>query len=308
MSLRVHGVRRSVDGDHTEGVTRLPDFVIIGAMKAGTTTLFRWLDEQDEVSMPAVKEPEFFVSESDWAAGVPPYAEHFSSVAQGQLTGEASTAYSDPELAAIAAGRMVKVVPSVKLIFVAREPVARARSHYRHEVQRGREQRHFVEALADPSNPYVRRSLYSQGLAPFMDRFPADQLLVVGFEDLVGADFRGWGQITEFLGLTSRPPPGDAHNVTADKAGFTGPMRWLFDRGWAGPPSGTPSWLRRAGASILLRHDRRYHYLLNSSREPLPPPASTRLREERSDLAALLGGRGPNWDGHFDDTDLEDHG
>ena len=125
---------------------RLPDFVIIGAMKAGTTTLFRWLESHPGTSMPTVKEPHFFSVDEKYSKGLAFYAEHFRQAPPGLLTGEASVTYSDPELPQ-AGVRLISDLPNARLIFLTRDPEQRLRSHYLHELRRSREKRTFLDAV-----------------------------------------------------------------------------------------------------------------------------------------------------------------
>ena len=73
---------------------RLPDFVLIGAAKAGTTSLYALLDRHPDIFMPKVKEPEFFARDDRYAEGIESYAAAFAAAAPGQIAGEASTIHS----------------------------------------------------------------------------------------------------------------------------------------------------------------------------------------------------------------------
>ena len=72
----------------------LPDFIIIGAAKAGTTSLYAMLDRHPDIFMPRQKEPEFFARDDLYAQGLDSYAENFAGAEPGQVVGEASTLYS----------------------------------------------------------------------------------------------------------------------------------------------------------------------------------------------------------------------
>lgn len=267
-------------------------------MKAGTTALFRWLGEQPEVSLPAVKEPEFFTGPvSDMAS----YADLFP--AGPGLTGEASVAYTDPALAPHAAARIATELGEARLIFVMRHPIERARSHYRHEVQRGREKAPFPVALADPDSVYVRRSLYSQGIAPYLERFDAARLLLIRFEDLVGDSSDGWDRVIAHLGLTARPRPGEAHNVTADKAGFRAPLRWLWEHGYDRNLDQAPRWVRHLGRRLLMRDGGGYRQLLATSGDAMPGAAAAVIWDDATRLQQLLASANPIWDGAAPESD-----
>ena len=271
---------------------RLPDFCVIGTAKSGTTTLYRWLDAQPEVRLPTLKEPNFFGREDRWALGLDWYRSLFAGIPEDLRTGEASVRYTAPELAELAAARIAAVLGPRPLICLLRDPAERARSHYRHQVQRGRERRPFPVAVAEPHNPYIAGSCYATVLRPYVRRF-GERLAVVRFEDLLAGP--GWEQVCTHLGLTPRPAPAGAHNVTAAKARFSGPARLAYRRRWH-RLGGALGPLRRPLRRLLLRDDRRYRDLLASAAAPLPADAVALLAAELDALGALLG-RPVRWDG-----------
>src|SRR6185295_16842547 len=118
---------------------RLPDFLIIGAAKSGTTALYRWLDQHPDVWLPETKEPHFFGRDKIWANGLDWYAALFEAAPAGAITGEASTTLTSHRLAHRAAERVASVVPDARLIYVLREPISRMRSHYALYVRTGAE-------------------------------------------------------------------------------------------------------------------------------------------------------------------------
>lgn len=178
----------------------LPDFVIIGGQKCGTTSLFRWLGESPAVDLPTRKEAHFFTSQFE--LGLDWYRARFPSRDPGRrepITGEASTSYMHHPLAA---ERLASVAPSTRLIALLRDPVERAVSGYWHEVRKGREHLDLMTALdaederlaadagrvaAEPGYRsfaaehygYRTRGLYADQLQGWLSIFGADQLLVV---------------------------------------------------------------------------------------------------------------------------------
>jgi hypothetical protein len=231
----------------------LPDFLIIGAMKAGTTSLYRWLGQQAEVFMPASKEPNFFSDDSVWSKGLEWYAELFSGASPAQIRGEASVKYTDPDCSATVASRIWETLPWARIIFVARHPIDRLRSHYRHQVQRGRERRSLAAVLAQPENEYVRCSMYDKCLQPYVDLFPREQICVVRFEDLVDREAPGWDSVLSHLGMVHRPRPRSVYNVTSRKGRFTRPMLWMWERGLVRRADAVPRTLRALGRRVLIR-------------------------------------------------------
>ena len=274
---------------------RLPDFVLIGTMKSGSTTVFRWLEQHPGVRLPAVKEPNFFSEDRHWHEGVGWYARHFEGIPADAVTGEASVRYTDPSCSAAAAQRAWDTLPGARLMCVLRDPVARMRSHYRHEVQRGRERRRFVDAVATVDSTYVLRSCYATALRPWVDRFPEDQLHVVTSESLLSSDAE-WSRLLDFLGLPPAPRPTTVHNVTGDKAAFSPLMCVLWDTGLAQRLPRGPRAVRRLGRRVLLRSPATTEELAESVREGTPAGVVDRLRLETEALKALFPHLSAGWD------------
>jgi hypothetical protein len=235
--------------------SRLPDFVIIGAGKSGTTTLYRWLAAQPEVFSSSLKEPRFF--SRDWHKGIEWYSALFAGGGQDQLVGEASTNYTDIEYCEVAAQRMVDIIPGVRLVYLLRHPIDRLHSQYRHNWRRAVESEPLADAVLRPNNPYVGRSLYHSRLQPYAERFARQQICVVRFEDLVVPPQSGWGEVLDHLGLEERPAPGDAHNVTADQASVSTGLRRLERGGWLDRLPPVPNTIRQRATSVLQRVGRR---------------------------------------------------
>jgi hypothetical protein len=273
--------------------SRLPDFLIVGAMKAGTTSLFDWLGVQPEVFVPPVKEPNFFSDEGAWRRGIDRYGSLFRDAAPDQHVGEASVAYTDPSRAAIAASRIASAIPDVRVVFVARDPVERTRSHYRHEVLRGREKRPMGEAAASMTSTYVQRSLYYRCLEPYLERFSRGRIRIVTFESLFGADERCWSEVVSFLGLDPRPRPTAHRNASTEREQFRPAMRMLWDAGVRRVPGAVPSFVRRAARPLLLRP--RPDPLLRTAGDPLPAEIVRGFEEDAERLRRWAGAQESFW-------------
>lgn len=184
-------------GSHTAAPAtagRLPTIIGIGAMKAGTSALHRYLDAHPDTAMSAPKELNFFFGSQpdgeaidgwspggNWWRGEDWYRGHFPD--DRLVGGECSPGYTSPDHPHVAE-RMAAVVPDARLICLVRDPLARAVSQYRHHVRDGTETRDLDEALLDPDSQYVTRSRFHAALRPFLRHFPRGQLLVVAQEDL----------------------------------------------------------------------------------------------------------------------------
>jgi len=188
----------------------LPTFVVIGAMKCGTTALHRMLRGHPAIAMSDPKELNFFFgtappapdaddrwAEGNWWRGVDWYAHHFP--AHVPVRGESSPGYTSPDHPEVAA-RLADTLPAARLVYLVRDPIDRAVSQYHHHRRDGAEPRPLVEALLDPGSQYVARSRYSERLAPFLDHVPRQRILVVAMEDLRDERDATLTRVLSFLG------------------------------------------------------------------------------------------------------------
>lgn len=272
---------------------QLPNFIVIGAMKSGTTSLHRWLGEQDEVHLGDTKEPAFFSDEAQWERGLEWY-KSLLSAPEGKMTGEASVEYTNPDKSRTAAERIARIAPGASLIYVMRHPLTRLRSHYQHQVQRSREIRPYpVALLEEPS--YSRRSMYYTCLEPYLECFPRSQLLTVRFEDLVGPEGPAWAEVLKFLGLPSRPRPADNYRSNAEKPQYSPAFVRLWKSGLLRPLRRAPRPLRTIGKSVLFSDGKHYRTLMATAQMEVPDAIKQRIWSDVSLVEDTLG-TGPLWD------------
>ncbi|WP_460812429.1 sulfotransferase family protein [Nocardioides salsibiostraticola] len=203
---------------------RLPNLLLIGAAKAGTTSMHAYLDEHPDIFMATWKELRFF-TDPDHLSWLETYRQQFASPAT--IVGESSTMYTrSPALPGVA-GRAADLVPDAKLIYLVRDPVARAIASYTEERFHGLEPRSIDDAFADlddPYNPYVAASRYAEQLEPYLLRFPRDQILLLSLKDLGDQPARTMSQVFTFLGVDPEPVVDvDArHNDLSTKVEYSG--------------------------------------------------------------------------------------
>ncbi len=180
--------------------TRNPDFLIIGAMKAGTTTLFHDLNRQPGVYIPPDKEPHTLWHRQDDAEALAEYDRLFRAAPPGALCGDASTGYTKrsqfpgiPERAEALLGT------DLKLIYVVRHPIDRMLSHYHHAVNEGSFAGTVLEAL-DAVPGMLDFSCYARQLEPWSQRFGMDRIRVVVFEDYIQRRNETVAALCGFLG------------------------------------------------------------------------------------------------------------
>ncbi len=204
----------------TRRTGELPNLIVIGAQKSGTSALHYYLDLHPEVQMSSPKELCFFLCEDDfepgpfiseprelellagmrnWSRGRDWYERHFRSGAR--VRGEATPGYASPWFPGVAE-RMAGLVPDAKLIFIARDPLERIVSHYMQMLEMGREWRPLSEAVGRPDSIYVARSRYASLLRPFRERYPAERLLIVRHDDLLDRRREAMRRVFGFLGVS----------------------------------------------------------------------------------------------------------
>lgn len=208
-------------GRATASLRPLPDFLILGAQKAGTTALYAYLRWHPQVTGPSFKEVSFF--DRHYAHGERWYRAHMP-VRRSGIVGEASPSYlfhpAAPE-------RVARMLPRARLIALLRNPVDRAFSHYQHEVALGREELSFEDALAredermegevermvrDPAYfsyawwnyTYVARGRYAEQLERWYESFPSEQLLVLLTDELAADTAATYERVLQFLGVDAR--------------------------------------------------------------------------------------------------------
>src|SRR5215210_804802 len=176
----------------------MPNFLIIGAMKSGTTALYYYLEQHPEIYMSPVKEPTFFSSQeqenaADAVTNIGTYQHLFRGGSDKKAIGEASHSYLyDPG----AAAEIRRYVPEAKLIAILRNPIGRAHSHFLHMVRSGTEPLDgFAQALQEEVGihkertfqDYIGRGLYYDQLKRYFGLFPREQVRVYLYEDLSDA-------------------------------------------------------------------------------------------------------------------------
>lgn len=180
------------------------DFIIIGAMKCATSTLYYQLARQDGIFMTTPKEPNFFSDDDRYAMGVGWYERLFEAARPGEIRGEASTHYTKLPTHPTTVERMRAHLPSVKLIYVMRHPVDRLVSQYIHEWT----ERTIDVSIEDAIDRYphlVSYSMYSRQLQPYLDVYPREQILPVFFERLTAHPQHEFARICRFINYRGSP-------------------------------------------------------------------------------------------------------
>jgi len=176
-------------------------FFVIGAMKAGTSSLYKHLAAHPSIYAPPRKEPRFFSNPTPTQVDVAAYAELFAGRTAESWAFEASTAYTKYPMISGVAERIHAAFPDARLIYLIRDPIERICSAYLHNLAEGRERRSFEKAVLDSSQAYLNVSRYHLQICQYLRVFPRECLLVLLFEEFV-ADVNGTlNKIAQFLDL-----------------------------------------------------------------------------------------------------------
>jgi len=191
-----------------------PTFIIVGAQKCGTTSLWGYLNQHPEIQMCATKELHYFLRElNNPQYPYPNHAWYNSQFPSGCVTGEATPSYCFwPGVIE----RIYDYNPHIKLIMLLRNPVQRALSHYWMEFQRGKENLPILQAMIAETrriafqdkdqlyyHSYISRGQYAEQLDTIYAHFPPDNVHVILLEDLQKQPDNVMKKVCEFIGVDS---------------------------------------------------------------------------------------------------------
>jgi hypothetical protein len=160
----------------------LPNLIIIGGLKCGTTSIHHYLGLHPEVQMSKPKELNFFVSELNWDLGMDWYRGRFDD--RFAVRGESSPHYTNLPRFQGVAERIRAHCPDARLIYMVRDPVKRILSHWVHAMGAGYERGEMSEVLSRPDTAYVQRSQYWMQLQPYLQHFDREQIEIISSEEL----------------------------------------------------------------------------------------------------------------------------
>jgi hypothetical protein len=188
----------------------LPNFIVIGAQKSGTTSLWAYLRQHPEVFLPAMKEPNYFVEELAWTNGLSWYEDLFSLSGGAKAVGECSTLYTMFPTYAGVPSRIAALLPEARLIYLMRNPIDRMISLYGLHLMAGWETRSLSEALLLDTR-YADSSRYAMQIQQYLRYFPESQILRLKSEDLRDDRAATLRTILQFIGVEPGWEPPDIH-------------------------------------------------------------------------------------------------
>ena len=296
-------------------MTALPNFLIVGAAKCGTTSLYEYLRHHPEVFMPTAKEPSYFVPQvgvvTDWSD----YLALFEGSQSYVRRGEASVSYlMDPQ----APTRIADALgPDIRIVILLRDPATMAYSNWGHQIRRGCEALPFTEALKDEDRrltdpgfavecpcwvsdvTYISRARYGEQVVRYLDVFGRDKVACYLFEEFFKDGLPLFPTLCRFLGIDDSYRPDNAaynkagvarsryvRSVLTEGMGWKEPLKKVF-----------PIQVRRVAMETLARFNK-----VERAPDPIPKEAVALLRKslvddvqmlsrliERPDLPAIWG-------------------
>ena len=184
-----------------------PDFILIGAMKCGTTTFAEQLGAQKGLFLTTPKEPNFFSDDAVFAKGFDWYQKLFAAAAPGDICGEASTHYTKRPDYPETLPRLSAQLPDIRLIYMIRNPVQRLISHYIHAWTEGEVTAPLSHELIERHPSFIDYGLYGWQIAPFVETYGREAILLTSLER-----------------MTADPQAELAR--AARHIGFEGPVHW----------------------------------------------------------------------------------
>jgi hypothetical protein len=160
----------------------MPNLIIIGGLKCGTTSIHHYLGLHPEIQMSKPKELNFFVEDLNWDLGLDWYASRFDD--RFKVRGESSPHYTNLPVYDGVAGRIREHCPDARLLYMVRDPIKRILSHWVHATGAGYETGDLVETLSRPDTQYMNRSKYWMQLQPYLEHFDRSQIEVISQEEL----------------------------------------------------------------------------------------------------------------------------
>jgi sulfotransferase family protein len=270
----------------------LPNFLVIGAMKGGTTSLYRYLLAHPQIFMSPYKEPLFF--SSNWDRGLEWYERFFDMAGEAVAIGEASTEYTAYPQHPEVPKRIANTLPEIRFVYILRHPIDRMMSEYHYNLVRGLERDPCADRslLEDPT--YLAVSCYAMQIEQYVEYFSRDQLLIFKSEDLKSDRTQTLKTVYEFLQVDSSWQ--DA--LLGQEFHTTFEFR---------PPRAIDKTLRRIPgygsiASVAPRSLVRLKNRLTTKKAPPRPTLSDAARREiedrlRDDVRRLRGYMGDDFDG-----------
>ncbi|MGB5897575.1 MAG: sulfotransferase domain-containing protein [Geitlerinemataceae cyanobacterium] len=285
---------------------RLPNFLIIGAAKAGTTTLYEYLCRHPQIFMSTPKEPEFFARDENYARGIDWYSSLFDNAQPHQICGEASTIYTRSPQFPHTAARIAQHIPQAKLIYLMRHPVDRAYSHYVQRIKTAQNKKEKLEVgetfeeRIERESFFIDSSNYVLQIEQYLRFFQPESFLFLLMKDVTSNSAETLKQVCRFLEIDDTIDLLNPAAITANQAKTH--ETWFVRSRMTAPLKRIPGVSQVASALPQNVRDLAYNFLNNLPYKskikkkyvPTPMLAETRqklletFREPNQQLAQFL--------------------
>ena len=271
----------------------LPNLIVIGAQKCGTSGLHYYLGLHPEISMSKPKELNFFIAERNYPLGLEWYRAHFDP--RAKVRGESSPNYTAYPQHVGVPERMHATVPEARILYMVRDPLDRIAAHWVHNFAKRREKGDLTQTLMHRNTSYLARSHYYTQLQQFLHFYPRERVLLLEQEELRNRRLETLRRIFEFVGVDpdfSHARFSDERHRTARKTRATR-LAMRFQR-LGETPRGrlipAPFW-RVVDNLFPFRRAIK----VPDVREALPPEALRSLRDDAERLRELTGREFAGW-------------
>jgi len=237
----------------------LPNFFVIGASKAGTTSLYHYLNAHPEIHMaPMIDSPRFFAPPRD-RPPLPRDAYEALFETDALVRGERAPSYSVHPLFPGVPERIEQLVPEAKFVYMVRDPLERCVAYYMQRRETRLESRSLADSMRgieDPAHQYGCGSRYAMQVERYLERFPSSRMLVVD-QAALRADRAA--TLREVFAFLSVDPDfrserfNELHNLTREKRSRSGAYAHLRRSRPGAALRRLPRWARRPGARVLKR-------------------------------------------------------
>ena len=205
-----------------------PDFIIIGAMKCGTTSLYRYLGAHPEIGLSREKETDFFLAKQNFAQGLDWYRAQFTSGAR--VHGEASPNYTKHSEFPGVPERIFSTAPGVKLIYIVRDPIDRFLSQYHHHAIAGEATQDPAQVLnSQAGRNYLECSRYFKQLSRYLEFFERDRIFIACFDELRARPQALLRQVFDFLEVDSAITVDGLDRIHNQRSSLQGLPQWYFN-------------------------------------------------------------------------------
>jgi sulfotransferase family protein len=276
----------------------LPTFLVIGASKAGTTSMYGYLRAHPQVFMSAKKELKFFIPKRNWSRGIDWYEEQFDQANNAVAIGEASPGYTKYPRTRGVPALIAQVLPDIRLIYLVRQPIDRMISQYLRNLRRFWESELSPEKALLDDPRYLDPSRYAMQIEQYLEYFPREQLLIVKTEDLHAATTME--RVFRFLDVDVLTPAnlGERYNARSSRQQRAArPSASFISRnlrrrlpGYKRLLAHTPSAFKKMKQRIVAKE-------MESTIEIAPEARQELLKRLRPDVARLRDYIGEDFDG-----------